>query len=35
MRYTYIKRADKLGINYGMGNPNGAKELLKKVEENK
>ena len=28
-------KADKLGINYGMGNPNGAKELLKKVEDNK
>ena len=27
------RQADKLGINYGMGNPNGAKELLKKVEE--
>ena len=26
-------QADKFGINYGMGNPNGAKELLKKVEE--
>lgn len=28
------RQADKFGINYGMGNPNGAKELLKKVEEN-
>ena len=27
------RQADKLGINYGMGNPNGAKELLKKVED--
>ena len=27
------RQADKFGINYGMGNPNGAKELLKKVEE--
>ena len=26
-------QADKFGINYGMGNPNGAKELLKKVED--
>ena len=27
------RQADKFGINYGMGNPNGAKELLKKVED--
>ena len=27
------RQADKFGINYGMVNPNGAKELLKKVEE--
>lgn len=27
------KQADKFGINYGMGNPNGAKELLKKVDD--
>ena len=26
-------QADKFGINYGMGNPNGAKGLLKKVED--
>ena len=27
------RQADKLGINYGMGNRNGAKGLLKNVEE--
>ena len=28
-------QAGKFGINYGMGSPNGAKGLLKKVEEDK
>ena len=28
-------QAAKFSINYGMGNPNGAKELLKKVEDGK
>ena len=27
------RQAGKLGMKYGMGNTNGAKELLKKVEE--
>ena len=29
------RQADKLGINYGMSNPNGAKELLEKADEQK